>query len=139
MYELMLENIINLLCRNHPCHCSKNMSLLCVSQHHFSALSYKSLEESQGNITNKSKLTRSFRFIHYDLPIYLYGLLDLVKSFKQFSTTALVQLLTLSCWYALPPIVFSIASLIVLLTSSTTNWFWKRNSKYLVHRLYSRY
>lgn len=63
--------------------------------------------------------------ITMNLPIYLYGFCSFVNTLKHDSTTAPVQLFTLSCKYALPPIVLSIASLMILLTSSTTKWFWK--------------
>lgn len=65
--------------------------------------------------------------------MYLYGFWSFVKTPRQLSTTVLVQWFTLSCRYAFPPIVFSMASLIILLTSSTTNWFykWLRKTKKL--------
>merc|ERR1719187_163516 len=52
--------------------------------------------------------------------MYLKGLPSLVSWFKHCSTTELVHWFTLLCWYALPPIAPSIASLMMLDTSSTT-------------------
>ena len=53
--------------------------------------------------------------------MYLNGLPSFVSWFKHCSTTLDVHWFTLLCWYAFPPIAPSTDSLIILLTSSTTN------------------
>lgn len=74
---------------------------------------------------SKKRLYNRFR----DLPIYLNGFPSFVNWFKQASTTLDVHELTLFCWYAFPPIVPSMASFIMLLTSSTTNAVLKHTNK----------
>lgn len=53
--------------------------------------------------------------------IYLKGFPSLLRWLRQSSTTLLLHWFTLVCWYVFPPIVASIDSFIILLTSSTTN------------------
>merc|ERR1711963_701216 len=52
--------------------------------------------------------------------MYLKGLESFVSWLRHCSTTDDVHWFTLLCWYALPPMAPSTASLMIFVTSSTT-------------------
>lgn len=129
-------------CNFRPLCCPNNTNLLCANLLRFSAWWYTLLKNKQKYYQKSTCKQVCFYFdvlftlfslfssyllfvfildIKFDLPIYLYGFSIFDKLFKQLSTTRVVHWLTLLCWYVLPPIDTSIASLMILLTSSTTN------------------
>jgi len=88
--------------------------------------SHLTVHEPSVELSQKQELAvcspAPFFCIMTQVTIYLNGFWSFVKDARQDSTTLFVHWLTLAWAYELPPMHASIDSLMMLDTSSTTNW-----------------